>query len=88
MEQTNSSNPRYFRAKEEDKQEIFMTNVIMIKEIIRIGIDEVVEIGEFPMGKIPEVDQGMNRTIGTTLEEETLEGMWEHIKIRKSEETE
>ena len=58
-----------------------MTNMIMIREIIRIGIDQVVEIGEFhlvvefSMDKIIEIDQGMNRAIGMTLEEEILEVM-------------
>ena len=74
MEQTNSSNLRYFKAKEEDKQEISMTNVITTKEMIRISIDQVVEIGEFHMDRIIEVDQGMNKAIAMTLEEETLRG--------------
>ena len=82
MAQTNSSNLRYFKQKEENKQEISMTNVMMIKEIIRIGKDQVGEIGEFhlvvefSMDKITEVYQGMNKAIGVTLEEETLEAMW------------
>ena len=42
---------------------------------IRVGIDHIVEIGEIRMDKITEVDQGMNKTIGMTLEEETLEVM-------------
>ena len=37
----NSLNPRYIKVKGEDRQEI-----IMIKEIITIGIDQIVEIGE------------------------------------------
>ena len=50
-----------------------MTNIIMIKEIIRIGIDQVVQIGEFhlvvefSMDKIIEIDQGMNKARGMTL---------------------
>ena len=59
-----------------------MTNVIMIKEIIRIGLDQIVEIREFSMGIITEVDQGMNKTIGMTIGEEILEEIQEHIKIR------
>ena len=72
MEQTNSLNLRYFKAKEEDRQEFFMTNIITIKEIIRIGTDQVVEIGEFHLvvefsvGKNIEIDQDMNKAIGTT----------------------
>ena len=37
----NGLNARYIKAKGEDKQEI-----IMIRVIIRIGIDQTVEIGE------------------------------------------
>ena len=51
---------RCFKAKEEAKQEISMTNIIIIKEMIRIGIDQEVEIGEFSMDKITEVDQSKN----------------------------
>ena len=49
------------------------------QKIIRIGKDQVVEIGEFHLvvefgvDNIIEVDQGINRAIGMTLEEETLE---------------
>ena len=81
MEQINSSNLRYVKAKEEDRQEISMTNIITIREIIKIGIDQVVEIEEFHLvvessvDKMIEIGQGMNRAIGTPLEEETLEVM-------------
>ena len=51
-EQTNSLNLRYFRANKEAKPEISMTNVITIKETIKIGIDQIVQIGEFSMDKI------------------------------------
>ena len=50
-----------------------MTNVITIRKNIRIGIDQVVDIEEFHLVvefsvvKILEVDQGMNKVIGTTL---------------------
>ena len=59
--QINSSSLRCFKAKEEDKQEIVMTNVTTIREIIKIGIDQVVAIEEFQlvvefgMDKITEV---------------------------------
>ena len=59
-----------------------MTNIIMIKEIIRICIDQVAETGEFSMDKITEVDQGINKAIGTILGEETLEVMQECTKIK------
>ena len=91
MEKTNSSNLRSFKAKEEDRQEFCMTNVIMIRDIFRIGIDQVVEIGEFHLlvefsvDKIIEIDQGMNKAIGMMLEWEVLEEMWECIKTRTLE---
>ena len=49
---------------------------------IRIGIDQIVDIGELHMDKITEVVQGMNKAIGMTLEEEILEVKGECIKIR------
>ena len=83
-----SSNQRYFKAKEEDREEMFMTNIITTREMIKLCIDQVVEIEEFHLvvefsvDKITEVDQGMNKAIGMTLDEETLDQMREHIKIR------
>ena len=56
-----------------------MKHVIMIIEIIKIGIDQVVEIEEFYLGveysveKIKETDQGPNRIIGMALGDEILE---------------
>ena len=53
----------------------------MIKGTIRIGIDQIAEIEvsnlavKFSTDKSIEVDQGMNKTTGITLEEETLEVM-------------
>ena len=74
MEQTNSSNLRCFKAKEEDRQEISMINVIMIREIIRIGIDQIVEIEfhsvvEFSVYTTIEIGQDMNRIKGSISEE-------------------
>ena len=40
-------NLRYFKVKEEDKQQMSMTDIVMIREIIKIGIDQTVEIEEF-----------------------------------------
>ena len=63
---------RYFKEKEEDRQEISMTDIIIIREIIKIGTDQTAEIEEFhlvidySMDKIIETDQGMNRIIGMT----------------------
>ena len=44
MNKISSSNLRYFRVREEDRQGISMTNVT---EIIKVDIDQMVEIGEF-----------------------------------------
>ena len=74
---TGSSNLRFFRAKERDKIEIFMTDMIMMEEIIKKGMDQIVEIGEFNLVDKVEVDQGMNKIIG----EEILEAMQDCIKI-------
>ena len=40
-------NLRYIRGKEEDRHDIFMIDVALIKEIIKIGIDQTVEIGKY-----------------------------------------
>ena len=85
---TNSSSLKYIKTKEGDRQKIYMTNIIMIKETIRIGIDQIAEIEdsnlvvEFSADKIIEVDQGMNKTTGMTIGEEILEVMQECIRIR------
>ena len=53
--------------------EIFKIHVIMIDDIIKIDIDQIVETGEFnKVGKI-KVYQGMNRIIGIIIGEEILE---------------
>ena len=39
MGQIGNSSLRFTKAKEEDRVEIFMTHVIVIEEIIKIGID-------------------------------------------------
>ena len=65
-----------------------MTDVIIIREMTGIGIDQTADIEEFHLvveysvDKIRETDQGMNRIIRMTLGEETLELMWECIRIR------
>ena len=56
-----------------------MIHIIMVQEIIKIGTDQIVEIGEFNWVDTVEVDQGMKKIIG----EEILEVMWEHINILK-----
>ena len=62
-----------------DKQEISTIEIIMIKEMIKIDIGQIVEIGEYHsvveynMDRIIKTDQGIIRTIDVTLEEEILE---------------
>ena len=64
-----------------------MTDVIMTRETIRIGLDQIAKIGEFhfvvgySVEKTIETDQGMNRIIGMTLREEILEEILEQNKI-------
>ena len=38
---------RYIKARKEDRLEIFMINIIMTKEIIKIDIDHTIQIEEF-----------------------------------------
>ena len=67
--------PKIFKVKEENRQEISMVDVIMIREIIRIGIDQIVEIWEFNLvvdcnvDEIIRIDPSMNRIIEMTSEE-------------------
>ena len=55
-----------------------MIKIIMIKEMIKIDIGQIVEIGEYcsvveyNMDRIIETDQGIIRIIGGTLKEEIL----------------
>ena len=73
-----NQNLRYIKAKEKDRIEIIMVNVVMTEEIIKICIDEIEEIEEFnlveelSMNKM-EVDQGMNEIIEMIIGEEILE---------------
>ena len=79
MEEINSSSLRYFRVKEEDRQDVSIIDIITIKGTIRIGIDQILEIGEpnlveeFSMNKIIEVDQGINKLTGMMIREKILE---------------
>ena len=54
-----------------------MIDVIMISEVTKVGIGQIVETGETSTGKILEVDKDINKT----LEVEIFEEMQEHIKI-------
>ena len=71
MDQIGNLNLRYIKAKERDKAEISMTDVTMISKVIKIGTDQIAEIGEVNLVNKIEVDQGMNKIIG----EEILEVM-------------
>ena len=58
-----------------------MTDIIIIREIVTIGIGQMAEIEEFHLvvgysvDKFIETDQDMNRITGMILEEEILEVM-------------
>ena len=78
MTQLNHLSLRYIRIREEDRQGKYMIDTIMVKEIIKIDIDQIVEIGEFHLvvkynkDKIKEIDHGMITIIGMILEEKIL----------------
>ena len=69
---------RYIRVRGEDRQEIFRTDVAMIKKIIQKGIDQTVKIGEYHsveeynMDRIIEIALGIIRIIEMILGEEIL----------------
>ena len=77
---------RYIKANREDKQEI-STIKIMIREIIKIDIGQIVEIGEYHsvvgynMERITDTDQGIIRTIEVIIEEEILEEICNQIRL-------
>ena len=81
MIQLNGLSLRYIRVRDEDRQETFMIDAIMVKEIIKTDIDQVVEIEEwrlvveYNMDKIIEIALGIIRTIGMILGKEILEGI-------------
>ena len=54
-----SPNLRYIKTNREAKQEISMIEIIMIREITKIDIDQIVEIGEHHI----EVDASMDKII-------------------------
>ena len=73
-------NLRYTKVEAEANQEIFIIDAIMISEVIKIDIDQIVEIEEcslvvdLSMDKI-EVDQGMNKITAMIIGENILEVM-------------
>ena len=72
-----NSNLRVYQSKGREQSRIFMSHIIMIEEIVKIGIDQTVEIGELNLLDKVEVDQSMNKIIGA----EILEAMQDDIKI-------
>ena len=82
MDQVDSLNHRSTKAKVEDKIEVTMIDAIMISEVIRIDIGQMVETGD-SIDKM-EVDPGMNKII----EDEILEVIQGHIKISKDKRVE
>ena len=70
MVSINSLNPRYTKVEDVDRVENFMIDIIMIRETIKIDIDQIVEtegfnlLLEYNMDRIMEVDQGMNNNYG------------------------
>ena len=72
MEHIGNSNLRFIKAKEVDRVQFFMIHIIMMEEIIKICIDQIVEIEELNLVDKVGVDQGMNRIIGMIIGEETL----------------
>ena len=77
MDQVDNLNLKSTKAKEEDRIEVTMIDAVMISEVIKIDIGQIVETGDSIDKK--EVDQGMNKII----EEEILEVMQGCIKILK-----
>ena len=64
--------PQIYQSKRRGQSRNFVISVIMTEEIIKIGMDQIVEIEEFNLVDKVEVDQGMNRIIGMIIGEEVL----------------
>ena len=75
MDQVDNLNLKSSKAKEEDKIEVTMIDTVMISEVNKIDIGQIVETGD-NIDKI-EVNQGMKKII----EVEILEVRQGHIKI-------
>ena len=72
MEQIGNS---YIKAKEGDRVEFFMTDIISIREVIKIGTNQITEIVEFNLVDQAEVDQALNKITGIIIVEKILEVM-------------
>ena len=82
-DQITSLSQRYIRAKEEDKQEISMIE-IMIRETNIGQIVKIVEyhlVVEYNMDRMTETDQGIIKIIEVISEEEILGGICNQIRI-------
>ena len=72
---------KYIRVREEERQEIFTTDVAMMRDIIKIGIDQIMEIGEYHSveeyntDRIIEIALGIIRGIEMNLRMEILRKM-------------
>ena len=72
---------RYIRVREEDTQETFMIDVVMIIEIIKICIEQIVKIveycsvEEYNMDRIIEIALGIIRITEMISGDEILEGI-------------
>ena len=67
--------PQIYQCKKGDRVEMFMICIILIEDSLKIGIDKIVETGEFSLVDKVEGDLGMNRIIGIIIGEEILEVM-------------
>ena len=86
MSKFTAQDDEQIKAKGEGRQDISMI-AAMVREIIKIDIGKIVEIGEYPkvaeynMVRMTETDQGIISAIQVTLEEEILEGISNKIRI-------
>ena len=67
MDQSDNLNHRFTKVEVEDKTEVIMIDAIMISEVIRINIDQIVETGDNVYRR--KVDLGMTKIIGEAISE-------------------
>ena len=73
--------PKIYQGRRDDRVKNFMIDIFMIREVIKIDIDQKVKIegfnlvAEHNMDRITEVDQCMNKIIEMTIEEVILKEM-------------
>ena len=68
MDQVDNVNHKSTKAEVEDKTKATMIDAIMISQVIRIDIDQIVETGD-SIDKT-EADPGMNKIIGEEISED------------------